>query len=221
MKNNKTQKLFNDLYVFNSNNMQNNAYILIKNKSCIIIDPSSYYKEIKDFIKDHNLELIGILLTHGHYDHIGCSKVLAKDFDVKVYCYKPDEIVVKENLKYAKEMTNLSFDNELNEFNFFNDEELKIGGFKFKIYPTSGHTIGGICILYNEYFFTGDTLFIVGIGRSDFPTGNELQLYQSLRTISNICHDNWWILCGHDNQYEKFKDVKETNLFIKHFMKRK
>lgn len=221
MNNCKETKLFNDLYVFNNNNMQNNAYILVKDNLCVIIDPSTYYEPIKNFIKSHNLKLEGILLTHGHYDHLGCAKVLAKDFNVKIFCFYPDEVVVKDNLEYARQISNLSFSDKLNQFDFFHNINLSIGDFKFKIYPTPGHTIGGICILYNDYFFTGDTMFIVDIGRSDLPTGNELQLYQSLREIANTAKDEWWILSGHFPSYEKFTDVKETNLYIKHFRKAK
>ena len=90
------QNIDKDLVVFNGNQMDNNAYMLIDNQHCIVIDPSSYAQNIKDYIIKHKLKIDGILITHGHYDHIETINDLIKDFKVKVYCHQHDEDVVNK-----------------------------------------------------------------------------------------------------------------------------
>ena len=91
------QNIDKDLVVFNGNKMNNNAYMLINNKHCVIIDPSSYAQEIKDYVNKYELTIDGILLTHGHYDHIETINDLIKEFKAKVYCHQYDEVVVNKH----------------------------------------------------------------------------------------------------------------------------
>jgi glyoxylase-like metal-dependent hydrolase (beta-lactamase superfamily II) len=79
---------FNDLKLFVDRRFFTNTYLLYKNNKCVVIDPSINDDKIISFLQQHNLKLVGIILTHAHYDHIGNSFTLAKQHDVKIYISK-------------------------------------------------------------------------------------------------------------------------------------
>lgn len=97
---------------------------------------------------------------------------------------------------------------------YFDDLDLSIGSFKFKIIPTPGHTIGGICIQYNKYLFTGDTLFSDSVGRMDLPTGNPRQLLLSLKTLKEL-DQNLIAMCGHSKTNLTLSKISEINRMFK------
>lgn len=219
------QKIAKDLVVFNGNDMDNNAYLLIKSNHCIIIDPSSYAQMLKSYINEHQLILDAILLTHGHFDHIESINELLKEFKIKVYCHKLEQFVI-DKFHCGELMNNPNWKAPLELFSFYfndetavhyKDEELKVGNFKLKVFSTPGHTSGSTCYYYQHYFFTGDTIFYDGIGRSDLPTGNQFQLFNSIKKIIKILKPNDLILPGHCQKYETYKKVSNMNPYIMHF----
>lgn len=146
--------------------------IKLKNKN-ILIDTGSIENQEELIQKLKELELKPedidiVILTHNHPDHAG-GILLFKD--AKIYASKHD---------FGKNLINI--------------KKLKIP--EFKIIKTPGHTKGGICILYDDVLFSGDTLFHRGtIGRTDLPGSSEKQMKKSLKKLEKI---NYKILCpGH------------------------
>ncbi len=213
-------KIFDDLYLQNSNSFENNSYLLLKNDHCLIIDPSNYDLEISKFVKANNYKVDGIILTHGHYDHLCCSYFLACLFNCKIYIDETEKIVLqKYNCSQLFQQKHIDFLKDENKYIFKNNSIWKIKNFDLKIINTSGHTIGSICIKYENYWFTGDTLFFDSIGRDDLPTGNRLSLMNSIELLTHTIDDNDIVLPGHGPTNKLFKEIKKVNPFIKHFYK--
>ena len=210
------QNIAKDLVVFNGNDMDNNAYLLINSNHCIIIDPSSYGQIFKTYINEHQLILDGILLTHGHFDHVESINELLKEFKVKTYCHKLDQIVI-DKYHCGNMMNNANWKAPLKFIVYFNNKKLKIGKFTLEIFSTPGHTTGSVCYRYQHYFFTGDTIFYDTLGRWDLPTGNQLQLFSSIKKIIEVLKPNDLILPGHYQKYETYMKVSNINPYIMHF----
>lgn len=210
-------QIFSDLYVISNNNMENNAYVLIKNHHCVIVDPSNYGLSLTQFINQKKLVVDGIILTHGHYDHLADAGMLGGMFNTKVYCYFKDQVVVRK-YNYAQEIFGKDITIDDSRYVYYQELALKVGAFKFEVVPTPGHTIGSVCLKYGKYWFTGDTLFIVDIGRSDMATGNMQQILSSIEKLTHIIKDDEYILCGHGTKYLPFSDVKKVNIYVQHFL---
>lgn len=131
-----------------------NCYMLHENKKVIIIDPACNAKKIIEQIGDK--EVVGIIITHHHFDHVGAVDELVNKYKVKVYD--------KENL---------------------NEGIYNIAGFKFEIIYTPGHSDDSITIYFKEEknMFVGDFIFKNSVGRTDLPTGNDEELKKSIKKI--------------------------------------
>lgn len=173
-----------------------NTYIISNNyNECVIIDPTLDFFYTAKKIKE-KYRVAAILLTHGHLDHIDGARY----FDAPIYIYR-DELDFLSNdklsLYYQFNTVMPSFSNKviLIDDNF----EFEIIGLKFKVYHTPGHTSGSVVYLLENNLFTGDTLFNLGIGRFDFPTGSYEKIIESINKICNIFNDDIIIYPGHGN----------------------
>ena len=140
--------------------LQENCYILEQNNKVLIIDPGDEFDKINNFIS--NKEIVGILITHNHFDHIGALKLLVDTYNAKVYD--------NSNLK---------------------EKEYNIDNFSFEVIYTPGHTKEEITYYFKKYktMFTGDFLFQNSIGRCDLPGGNEKEMFSSLLKMKNYPDD--------------------------------
>lgn len=174
---------------FPNGKWKENCYIINKpNKDALIIDPGGDEDKLIKYIKLENLNILGILNTHGHYDHIGAVKKLKKKFDVPFFIHSRDEKLLKTANLYK-----LVFDSnstvEIPKIDhYFDKEDIKnyFIGFSIEIIFTPGHTEGSVCILIEDNLFSGDTILKGEIGRVDLPGGDRISLKNSLRIISDL-----------------------------------
>lgn len=168
-----------------------NSYIVFdeKTKKAIVIDPAVNYSQIVQFIEENQFELLAILLTHGHIDHIADTILLKEKYPVNIYIHKYDNEML-ENPKFS-----LATEFGYSDLSFSADsllkdgEVLKLGPFSFDVIHTPGHTKGGICLLIANEMFTGDTLFNGSMGRTDLYGGNEEHMKSSLSKLSEYSGD--------------------------------
>ena len=134
--------------------LQCNCYLVEKNNTYLLIDPGDEYQKIVNFIQGK--KIVGILITHGHFDHIGCLQKLEEDFHYPVYQYS--------NLK---------------------EGNLSIGNFSLEVIFTKGHSNDSVCYYFkeNKVMFVGDFIFKGTIGRCDLEGGNFNEMLQSLQKI--------------------------------------
>lgn len=156
----------------------------------IIVDAAAAPQTYLDALQAEQAQLTHILLTHGHYDHVGAVAALRKATGCKVYMDPVDAA--------GNQMMPLTRD--LVDENWPANGELKIDELTFKIYHTPGHTPGSVCLLCGELLFSGDTLFAGSCGRTDFPGGSMQQMQQSLSLLAELpIPDTVQVLPGHES----------------------
>ena len=164
-------------------------------KEAIVIDPGKPIDQICSALFENNLKLVGIILTHGHYDHITGVSELKSKIGAPVYAHSGDAAMLANpmlNLSqlFAGEII-LKPDRLLSE-----GDALCVGNFILTVRHTPGHTPGGICLLGDDLLFSGDTLFAGSIGRTDLPGGDEKALLHSVRCLLSVS-DQTRVFPGH------------------------
>lgn len=209
-------KISNNLIIIKSSLMNNNSFILIKNKKAIVVDPSFSSKEIIKLITDNNWTLQTIILTHAHFDHTFSCYELTNLYKCPVFLHKLDFVIYSEyDCGNLMNKPIKKFDQYIK---FFNNKKIKLfDDLIFDVVLSPGHTPGSVVYKFRNYVFTGDTLFYDGIGRTDFPYGNELDMKKSLNNLYKILKDEDIILPGH-GQWGNFKYLKKNNIFVSSFL---
>ena len=175
-----------------------NCYIVgsESNKEGMIIDPGDEAEVILRNVKDLELAIKFIVLTHGHIDHIGALKEVKEATGAEVAIHADDAQALQENSVSA--MFGLSYPTPLPADRLLQGEDsMDIGDLHFLVLHTPGHSPGGICLLGQGVMFSGDTLFNYGIGRYDLPGGSYSQLMNSIHTKLMILPDNTAVYPGH------------------------
>lgn len=164
--------------------IQTNCYFLYREdtKECLIIDPGYEADKIEAYVQKRQLHVAGILLTHGHFDHITAADEVRKKFQTKIYASgKEKELMADPRMNVSVmmgESVSLKADVWLED-----GQELEMLGETMHCILTPGHTGGGMCFYFPKacMLFSGDTLFQESVGRTDFPTGSSRELIRSVR----------------------------------------
>ena len=175
-----------------------NCYIVgsQSNKEGMIIDPGDEAKQILKRVKDLELDIKFIVLTHGHIDHTGALKEVKEATGAEVVIHGDDAKSLKNQLVAIA--FGLSYPTPPRPNRLLKGgESLDVGGMHFEVLHTPGHTLGGICLLGEGVVFSGDTLFNYGIGRTDLPGGSSSQLMNSIQTKLMTLPDNTVVYPGH------------------------
>lgn len=167
---------------------QTNCYIIHDeaSKTCCVIDPGYTPDIVLDKLDSLGLTLEAILLTHGHFDHVGGVKQLAAETGCAVYIH-PDDLsmppmMTAGSLYYTK--------------TYGEGSQLHLAGLEITVLHTPGHTPGSVCLLVENTMFSGDTLFAGSCGRTDLPGGDWATILRSLHRLSAF-ETNYWVLPGH------------------------
>ncbi len=164
--------------------MPTNCYIVYddKFKEALVIDPGYESEEITKFIKEEELNVKYIYLTHCHFDHIMGVDWLRNELKVPVACLDKEEDNIKdEDITMGKDII-LKEITVVPDKIFFENDEIQVGTLNFEIIHTPGHTSGSSCLYGNGILISGDTLFKGTYGRCDLPTGNLYEIKKSIKT---------------------------------------
>ena len=166
--------------------IEENCYIAYdeESKEALVIDPGNEGEKILSLLKGEALKVQAILLTHGHWDHIGAVEELRRKLEVPVQIHGDDASMLtdsRQNL-YAF-MSGGRMEGEPADKVFREGAVFACGTYSFKVIHTPGHTPGGCCFYCQEagVLFSGDSLFAEEIGRCDFPGGSLSSLVGSLK----------------------------------------
>ena len=157
---------------------QTNTYIISNDTEAVVIDPGYEPDTILDELQ--GLTLKAILLTHGHFDHVGAVRELVAETGCYVYIH-PAEAELPPMITAGP----LYFTHTYAE----GDTICPIAGLELTVLHTPGHTPGSVCLIWGGRMFSGDTLFEGSCGRMDLPGGNHLQMHQSLGRLVSLQAD--------------------------------
>lgn len=179
---------------------QTNCYVLHDEdtKQTIIIDPGDNAGVIIEYLKNKQLDLVAILLTHGHFDHVLAVNEIKNNFpNAKIYYHKEASIMLLDNKK-KYQVINFEFDNVVADKYVEDNEELNFGNINIKVLYTPGHSNGSVCYICNDdYIFCGDVLFLNSYGATHFYGGNLSTLANSIKKIFQL--NDKILYCGHGN----------------------
>jgi len=153
-----------------------------KTGKAAVIDPGGDEKKILAEIKDKGYQVEYIIATHGHPDHVCGNRVIQEATGAKIVMHRLDSLFFnKPEVRSYFSMLGLEpsppVDREVEE-----GESIEIGTVSLKVIHTPGHTPGGMCLYNAPDLITGDTLFVGGLGRTDFPGGSHEELLHSITT---------------------------------------
>ena len=176
---------------FTFNLLKENCYVAFDEDThdCAIIDPGCYYPEEKEklssFLKNENLVPDKILLTHGHLDHLFGAQYLTEEFPLaKVYAHRNDQGFIDHVAEQGR-MFGIDIEQTAPISHYVAEGELiSIGKTKLHVICTPGHSPGGVCYYCEEknVLFSGDTIFLESVGRTDLYGGSDEILYNSLHS---------------------------------------
>lgn len=164
--------------------LDENCYVLIKDKTCLVVDPGDDYNKIKEVVSDN--KVLGVLITHSHFDHIGALRNFLTKRSVKIF--------KKSNLE---------------------EKTYSIGSFKFSCINTPGHSKDSVTFFFEEEnaMFVGDFIFKESIGRCDLPGGSQSEMDESIKIIKKYSPEIV-IYPGHGDK-TNLKEELENNMFLK------
>ena len=171
------------IHVLTLGDYQTNCYIIHEERSstCCVIDPGYDPSRILAYLEKAGLQMEAVLLTHGHFDHVGAVKALAMETDCTVYLCEPElslpPMMTAGPLFYTH--------------TYAEGDVLSLAGLQIRVMQTPGHTPGSVCLLVDDALFSGDTLFEGSCGRVDFPSSSPKDMMASLsrlRALEKDCH---------------------------------
>ena len=175
---------------------QTNCYIVCAEnaKSCAVIDPGYEPERVLTKVKELGLTVDAVLLTHGHFDHVGGVEKIVTETNCALWMSESDWSQFPSPITaYFYPLANCDF----TEVQFCEDGEMiHAGGLTFEVLSTPGHTYGSVCFVCEDAIFSGDTLFCRSCGRTDLPGGNWDTIQESLNRLSQLPGD-YTVYPGH------------------------
>ena len=163
---------------------QTNTYILENEGRCVVIDPGYAPDAILKFLAQRDLTIDAIMLTHGHFDHVGAVEKILEATGCRLWLSEKDW---RQDADPATSAFYPLANRELSNMRFYAEgDEISAAGMTFTVLETPGHTPGSVCLLIESALFTGDTLFAGSCGRTDLPGGSWTTIQNSLRRLSAL-----------------------------------
>lgn len=196
-----------------------NCYIVgsEQTREGIIIDPGEEPDSILANVKKMGLKIVLIVLTHGHLDHMLALKKVKDALKCDFAIHEGDSEGLDKIPSMILGMFNLPRFNPPKPDRLLKDgDTIDFGDIRLKVLHTPGHSLGGICLLGDGVVFSGDTLFNLGIGRTDLPGGDYEQLMRSIKDKLMTLPDETRVLPGHGPD-TTIKDERLHNPFFGEF----
>ena len=164
--------------------LEENCYIVTNEATLesVVIDPGDEANTILDYLESNKLKCTAIMLTHGHFDHVGAVDAVAEETGATVYMNELDDAKRHQN-------NHSSYTLRDGGIYYSDGDVIDAAGLSFHIIATPGHTPGGVTIQVEDCLFTGDTLFKGSCGRTDLDGGDINQELASLRRICSLPGD--------------------------------
>lgn len=184
---------------------ETNAYVVADEPGgkAIIIDAPPEPVEVGNYLATKNLAVAGIVLTHGHVDHMGGASSLSRSTGGAVWVHKDDDFLTKHPREQLRSIFGMDppgdFDPPIEPERLRHGAVLDLGVSPLEVRLTPGHTPGHCCLYLRDegVLFSGDQLFAGSVGRTDFPRGSFEDLMASMREQVMTLPDDVEVLPGH------------------------
>ncbi len=189
--------------------LETNCYLIGDEAAgvCAVVDPGAEPEKIRAMIAKSGLRLEKILLTHGHYDHVGAAAALATD-GATIYLHPADA-----NKDDARLFPPLETD-----FNLCREgDTLPVGGIGVRVLHTPGHSAGGVTFLAGDVMLCGDTLFAGSCGRADFPDSSPQEELASLARLARLEGD--YKVCPGHGPCSTLERERQTNTYLRYALR--
>lgn len=169
-----------------------NCYILVDEdtKDCVIIDAGGDADKIETAVESMSGKPKYVILTHGHFDHVGGVEEICSEYNIPFYISRADEEYMEKDSSVFGTLPKASV--YIKE-----GDTIKLGSYEIKVIETPGHTKGGLCFFVDNKVFTGDTLFQGSVGRTDFPGGDMNEIISSIKNKLLPLGDDVEVYPGH------------------------
>ena len=158
--------------------LETNCYVVTNENTLesVVIDPGDEANTILDYLESNHLKCVAILLTHGHFDHVGALRAVQEETGAAAYMNRRDDarFSTDEHMRLILEKDDRTYDE---------GDVVEAAGLRFYVMATPGHTPGGVTLRCEDALFTGDTLFDAGGGRTDLPGGSDEMMMNSLNRL--------------------------------------
>lgn len=195
-----------------------NCYVLWEDDgSCALVDPAAE-EPVLDYIGTQRLNCTHILLTHGHFDHVGGVAGIKEKTGALVCIHKEDSRMLTSDVENLGARMGFHTVPVQPDLLLEDGDVIEAVGTKLHVLHTPGHTRGGVCYLHEDscVMFTGDTIFRLGAGRADFPGSDEQDLYRSIANKLFKLDGDYTLYPGH-NRPTTMEVERERNTFIRHY----
>lgn len=178
-----------NIFKYQLGQMQANAYLIVSGSDCLIIDPADEASFLLEEVARRRLNLIALLATHGHFDHIMATGEIQASINIPFYIFSEDKFLIDRVEETARHF--LGYEPAVIRpirMEFLRSGQFEIADFSCEVISTPGHTPGSSAFYFRKEkaVFTGDTLFKAGIGRFDFSYCNKEDLRTSLECLFKL-----------------------------------
>ncbi len=191
----------NQFQCFTVNELEENCYVVWDDQTsdAVVIDPGGEAEMITTFLQDRQLGVRLILNTHGHIDHIGANAALRTATGAPIGIHPYDAPMLSSRLLCGAEWLGWNYVEHEHDFLLHEDEAVSAGSLRFDVTHTPGHSPGSVMLHLAEagLLFSGDLVFLGGVGRWDLPGGNADVLFQSVREKFLPLPDETRVFPGH------------------------
>ena len=176
-----------------------NTWLLWDDESleAFLVDPAAPSGDLLKRIRELNLRVSFIINTHGHGDHIGGNAWFKQELSCRVMIHPADAHMLTDNRQNLSEYMGTPLVCQPADVLAEEGMDLSLGKHQVRIIHTPGHTPGCICLLVEKFLISGDTLFELSIGRTDFPGGSHTQIMNSIKHKLFVLPDDTVVFPGH------------------------
>lgn len=180
---------------FHTTALETNTYLALNGERAFVVDPGADADKILAAAEAEGAKIEWVLLTHAHFDHIGGVAEL-QHAGAQVVLHR-DDLGIVSSFKNLAFYAGVKVEKFLPDVTVSGGETLDVAGVKVRVIHTPGHTAGGVCYVADDIIFTGDTLFELSYGRTDFPTGSFKELKNSVLNKLFVLPGDYRLLPGH------------------------
>ena len=176
--------------------LETGTYVVINGGRAFVVDPGADAERIIAAAEAEGAKIEWVLLTHAHFDHIGAAAALQRE-GAQIVLHRDDVKLIK-SFQNLSVLAGVKVEHFTPDVTVAGGETLDVAGVSVKVIHTPGHTAGSVCYVAGDVIFSGDTLFALSYGRTDFPTGSFAQLKNSIVNKLFALEGDYKVLPGHE-----------------------